>query len=103
MTRSKKTAQKLYHIGQKFTTFKRSQKLAPCEELHACFTLINPKVQRRSEVQSLSQMSDEELMMEVEVLRVCDAAFRNSRLAQRYEIRVGSSELLDAIFEECQV
>lgn len=42
-------------------------------------------------------------MLEVEVLRVCDAAFRNSRLAHRYEIKVGSSELLDAIFEECDV
>ena len=43
------------------------------------------------------------MMLEVEVLRICDAAFRNSKLASRYEIRVSSSELLDAIFEECKV
>ena len=48
-------------------------------------------------------MSEEEIMLEVEVLRICDAAFRNSKLAQRYEIKVSSSELLDAMFEECQV
>ena len=46
-------------------------------------------------------MSDDELMLEVDLLRICDTAFRESRLAQRYEIRVSSSELLDALFEEC--
>lgn len=29
-------------------------------------------------------MSDEELMLEVETLRMCDATFRNSKLASRY-------------------
>ena len=42
-------------------------------------------------------------MLEVEMLRVCDTAFKNSKLAQRYELKVSSSELLDAIFEECNV
>ena len=48
-------------------------------------------------------MSDEEMMLEVEALRICDAAFRNSKLASRYELKICSSELLDAIFEECNV
>ena len=51
----------------------------------------------------MSEMSDEELMLEVETLRICDAAFCNSKLASRYEIKVSSSELLDALFEECNV
>ena len=48
-------------------------------------------------------MGDEELMLEVEILRICDQAFRNSKLSQRYEMKVSSSELLDALFEECSV
>lgn len=105
MTRSK-VPQKMYHIGQKFTTtaFSRTQKLAPNSENHACFTLVNPKIKSpRSELETLSEMSDEEMMLEVEALRICDAAFRNSKLASRYELKVCSSELLDAIFEECNV
>ena len=46
-------------------------------------------------------MSEDELMLEVDLLRICDTAFRDSKLAQRYEINVSSSELLDALFEEC--
>ena len=51
MTRSK-TMQKMYHIGQKFTTtaFRKTQKLAPNSENHACFTLVNPKIKPRSEL-----------------------------------------------------
>ena len=64
---------------------------------------MSPTVKPRSEIETLSEMSDEEMMLEVEVLRICDAAFRNSKLASRYETRVSSSELLDAIFEECKV
>ena len=104
MSRSK-VAQKVYHIGQKFIcpAFRKTQKLAPDSENHACFTLVNPKITFRSELRTLSEMSDEELMLDVEALRICDAAFRNGKLASRYEIKVCSSELLDAIFEECNV
>lgn len=48
-------------------------------------------------------MSMEEHMLEVEMIRICDLAFRRSKLSSRYEIRVSSSELLDALFEECNV
>ena len=104
MSRSK-IAQKVYHIGQKFTSsaFSRTQKLAPNSENHACFTLVNPKITFRTELRTLSEMSNEELMLDVEALRICDAAFRNGKLASRYELKVCSSELLDAIFEECNV
>ena len=46
-------------------------------------------------------MSEDELMLEVDLLRICDTAFRDSKLDHRYEINVSSSELLDALFEEC--
>ena len=42
-------------------------------------------------------------MQEVEVLRICDEAFRHSKLSHRYELKVSSSELLDALLEECNV
>ena len=101
--------QKMYHIGKTYSSSIFSKvaverlKIAPKSENHACFALTSPCNKPRSEIQTLSQMSDEELMLEVEMLRVCDAAFKNSKLAQRYELKVSSSELLDAIFEECNV
>ena len=51
MNRSKLT-QKMYHIGQKFTcaAFKETRKLAPDSVNHACFTLVSPRVQPRSEL-----------------------------------------------------
>ena len=62
---------------------------------------MNPKIAQRGEIQTLSEMSEDELMLEVDLLRICDTAFRDSKLAHRYEINVSSSELLDALFEEC--
>ena len=56
----------------------------------------------RSETQNLCEMGQQELMQEVEVLRLCEAAFLKW-FANRFELRVSSSEVLDAIFEECQV
>ena len=47
-------------------------------------------------------MSDEELMLEVELVHTTDAFFSKSKL-EKYEIRVSSSELLDAIMDECNV
>lgn len=41
-------------------------------------------------------------MQEVEVLRICESAFLKW-FGSRFELRVSSSEVLDAIFEECQV
>ena len=48
-------------------------------------------------------MSQEELMLEVELIRNLDSYFRKSKLTHRYELRLSSSELLDALFEECNV
>lgn len=48
-------------------------------------------------------MSMEEHMLEVEMIRIVDLALKRSKLASKYEIRVSSSELLDALFEECNV
>lgn len=79
-------------------------KLAPRGENNACFALVCPNLQKRHETHTLSEMSDAELMMEVDILRICDSVFRNSsKLSQRYEIRVTSSELIDAIFAECDI
>ena len=47
-------------------------------------------------------MPVEEHMLEVDLLRLADQAFRTSKVAN-YELRVSSSELLDAIFEECKI
>ena len=47
-------------------------------------------------------MSQQELMQEVEILRLCESAFL-AWFGSRFELRVSSSEILDAIFEECQV
>lgn len=47
-------------------------------------------------------MPFEEHMLEVDLLRLTDQAFRSSKVAN-YELRVSSSELLDAIFEECKI
>ena len=89
-------------VFQKMAVERR--KLAPKGENHACFTIVSPNTrEKRNEIQTLSEMGDEELMLEVEILRICDQAFRNSKLSQRYEMKVSSSELLDALFEECSV
>ena len=77
----------MYHIGQTHisSAFAKlpfeKRKLAPKSENHACFVLVSPNVSKRSEIEPVSQMSEEELMLEVEVLRVCDAAFSSSKLA----------------------
>ena len=68
----------MYHIGQKFTSSAFSKipierrKLAPNCENHACFTLVSPKIKPRSEIETLGEISDEELMLEVEALRILD-------------------------------
>ena len=64
---------------------------------------MKPKGTQLNEVQTLSEMSDADLMLEVDAIRILDTAFRQSKLAQRYELKVSSSELLDALFEECKV
>ena len=48
-------------------------------------------------------MKMEELMSEVEVIRMCNAVFYKSKLAPRFEIKISSSELVDALMEECNV
>lgn len=101
----------MYHVGPtyvsnafaKITVMQQKRCLAPNGETHACMALVNPNYKARTELQTLSQMSEEELIMEVELIRILDAAFRNGKLASRYEVRVSSSELLDALFEECNV
>ena len=47
-------------------------------------------------------MSIEELMLEVDLLRMTDQAIRAIKIAN-YELRVSSSELIDALFEECEI
>ena len=42
-------------------------------------------------------------MLEVDLIRTIDSYFRQSKLAHRYEMRLSSSELLDALFDECNV
>ena len=68
-------------------------------------SFFNSKISanRRSEIEALCQMSEEELMLEVDTIQMCDSAFRTSKIASRYKIKVSSSELLDALFEECSV
>ena len=78
-------------------------KLAPKGENNACFALVCPNLQKRHETHTLSEMGDAELMLEVDILRICDQFFRNSKLSQKYELRVSSSELIDAIFAECEI
>ena len=41
-------------------------------------------------------------MQDVEVLRVCEISCRK-QFQGRFELRISSSEILDAIFEECLV
>ena len=48
-------------------------------------------------------MSDAELMQEVEMLRMAEHSLRKMLLNFKFELRVGSSEVLDAILEECGV
>lgn len=69
----------------------------------ASFALVNPTLKHyRNKFETLSEMSVEELMLEVELLRITDQAIRKSNI-NNYEIRVSSSELLDALFEECEI
>lgn len=112
-----KLMQKMYHIGQTYSSsaFAKhpflNRKIAPQSENHACFVLVSHNLpstpsatnsrSRRSQIEAVCKMSEEELMLEVDALRVCDAAFRGSNL--KYVIKVSSSELIDALFEECQV
>ena len=42
-------------------------------------------------------------MVEVDLIRTIDSYFSQSKLAHRYEVRLSSSELLDALFDECNV
>lgn len=70
--------QKVYHIGQ---TYKESastknqferMRPAPKGSTTACFALVNPNLKARSEIQSLAFMSNEELMLEVDLLRLTE-------------------------------
>ena len=51
----------------------------------------------------LKSMSVSDLMHEVEILRICASNFRHwwQGSATKFELRVSSSELVDALFEEC--
>ena len=53
----------------------------------------------------LKSMSESDLMHEVEILRICASNFRHwwQGSTTKFELRVSSSELVDALFEECQV
>ena len=42
-------------------------------------------------------------MLEVDFLRICDQAFKQQSLINDYQLKVSSSELLDAICEECNI
>jgi len=106
-----KLLQKMYHVGQTYVsnTFAKIRVaqerlcLAPQGQTQVCFALVNPNFKSRSELASLSEMSEVEFMMEIELLRTLDAAFSHTKLASKYEVRVSSSELLDTLFEECNV
>lgn len=53
----------------------------------------------------LKSMSWSDLMHEVEILRICASNFKHwwQGSQTKFELRVSSSELIDALFEECQV
>ena len=51
---------------------------------------------------TISQMSQVDLMLDVEALRVCELGCRKW-FKGKFELRVSSSEILDSIFEECLV
>ena len=102
----------MYYIGQTYASSAFAKlpidrkKLAPTSENRACFVIANPNcltVSNRTEIDSLSEMSDEELMIEVEIIRMLDLAFKDGKLSKLYQLKVSSSELLDALFEECKV
>ena len=104
--------QKVFQIGQTFRVptadFDRTTKykmgFGP-RSRHAASLCIVQQLKAdelRSETQTLCQMSQQELMQEVEILRLCESAFL-AWFGNRFELRVSSSEVLDAIFEECQV
>ena len=104
--------QKMYYIGQSYASSAFAKlsadrkKLAPKSENRACFVIANPNQMSnnaRTEIESLSEMGDDELMLEVEAIRTLDLAFKEGKLSKLYQIKVNSSELLDAIFEECKV
>jgi len=42
-------------------------------------------------------------MVEVDFVRTLDSYFRTSKLEHKYEVRLSSSELLDALLDECNV
>lgn len=75
-----KLLQKVYHIGPTYTKEPSNVKLAPKSENKACFALVSPVPKKQSEVETLSQMSIEEHMLEVEMIRICDLAFKRSKL-----------------------
>jgi len=53
-------------------------RLAPKGSTTACFALVSPNLKARSEIKPLAFMSSEELMLEVDLLRLTDQAFRSS-------------------------
>ena len=62
-------------------------RLAPKSNSTACFAVISPyssTLKARTELQTLSEMSMEELMLEVDFLRICDQAFKQQSLINDY-------------------
>jgi len=74
----------VYHIGQ---TYKESasaknqferMRPAPKGSTTACFAVVSPNLKARSEIKPLASISHEELMLEVDLLRMTEQAFRSS-------------------------
>lgn len=77
---------KLYQTVEKgIKKYRRG--MAPQSLLEACYSLVAPLTPS--------------LMHEADCIRVCDEAL--SQYFTHYKIRLASSELLECIFEECQI
>ena len=104
--------QKVYQMGQTFRVrgadcaggTKVKMGFGPRSRYEATLCIVQQQKadDLRGETQTLCQMGQQELMQEVEILRLCESAFLKW-FSTRFELRVSSSEVLDAIFEECQV
>ena len=80
----------MYYIGQTYASSAFAKlpadrkKLAPKSENRACFVLVNPNynvLKPRTEIDSLFKMSDEELMLEVDLIRMLNESFKDGKLA----------------------
>ena len=65
--------------------------------------IVNRVQTPRSEINPLYCMDVKQLMTEVDLLQLSVNAIQNLLPKVKYELRVNSTEMLDAIFEECGI